>query len=119
MGDRVIVAFKDLAGFAPSVYLHWHGHEAADLIKAAAPRMRQGDSGYSAARFAGHCHAEISGNTGLGLLAAPEPGEDGTIDWSEYSHGDNGVFVVDTETGRVEHFEGYDHPDGFTIALTA
>lgn len=52
MGDRVVVTFtNDNLHYSPGVYMHDMGSEAHTLIEQAAPMMRRGDTGYSAARF--------------------------------------------------------------------
>lgn len=106
MGDRVLVAFKSGDDYAPTVYMHSRGHEAADMIKAAQPRMRKDDPSYAAARFTGFCAEKIPGALGLGLLPALEPG----ADLKEVSHGDAGVYIVDVSTGEVAAGGGYGKP---------
>lgn len=102
MGDRVIVTFTtDDKTYTPGVYMHWHGSRAEGMIRAAQPLMRAGDDSYSAARFCGYCHTQIPGSLSLGLVDAP----DGK-NWTEYSHGDNGVYVVNVTTGKVSCYDG-------------
>lgn len=119
MGDRVLITFTDDGEtFTPAVYMHWNGSEAADWIRAAARRMRKGDAGYAAARFCGECHKQISGHNSLGLLDAPNKGAAG-IDWTEYSHGDAGVYIVNVSTGEVSAWGGYGKPFKIDPALFA
>ena len=108
MGDRVVITFTDDdESFSPAVYMHWNGQEAPDMIRAAQPVMRREDSSYSAARFCGECHKAVRGVTGLGLVDAPVGSEAFPIDWNSYSHGDAGVYVVNTTTGEVKCHGGY------------
>jgi hypothetical protein len=107
MGDRVVVTFTDDGtSFTSGVYMHWAGAEAPEMIRKAAPRMRRGDAGYAAARFCGECHAALAGNLGLGLLPPPVV-HDAGVDWTDYSHGDAGVYIVNVQTGVVDAHGGY------------
>lgn len=95
MGDRATIEFtSEKAGYpegnAPTIYLHWDGHRAVDLLREGAGRMRGGDPVYAAARFCGHCHNAIEGALSLGI-ALPGTRED----W------DAGHFIVDVDTGEV------------------
>lgn len=101
MGDRAFVVCKSGEDYAPAVYLHWDGSHVPQLLKEAAPRMRKGDQHYAAARFCGHCHEQIKGGLSPGILPPPKPDDNGKIDWDAYADGDNGVFVVDVDTGQV------------------
>lgn len=103
MGDRVIVLFKDSTGFAPGVYGHWLGGAIGAVLRDAASTLRKNDPGYSAARMCAAMCERASGNSGVGLVDAPQ----GEPDWEKYSHGDRGVVVVDCETGAVEQMCGY------------
>lgn len=102
MGDRALIHVK---GSPCSTYLHWGGHEALDLLKKAVPRMRQGDDSYSQARLTGVIHEVSDGNTGLGLVDAPEDLDDATL--KKYSPGDAGVIVYDCSTGKATLHAGY------------
>lgn len=110
MGDRaVFVCHRSRSKFSPAVYVHWQGHAAKSLLESAAPRMRTGDTSYSAARLCGVIHEQSDGNCGLGLLGPP-------TDWTRatsraFSHGDAGVFLIDVDTGLVECFNGYGFDD--------
>jgi hypothetical protein len=109
MGCRAVITFVDRNGYSPAVYLHNAGWRVKQLLTAAAPHLRRGDAGYSAARFCGYCHTQMEGNTGLGLIAAPKAaGPD--FNWSAYSHGDNGVFIVNVDTGAVNARGGSGEP---------
>lgn len=100
MGNRAMVRFQD-AHTSPEqavcVYLHWQADLVRDWLNAAAPRMRKGDASYAAARFVGHCHENTDGGLSLGVRSGPgfDP--------------ENGLYVVDCDTGRVTLFrEGTD-----------
>lgn len=105
MGDRAIVVFRDGDDFSPCVYLHWNGMEVPKWLENAVPRMRNGEVGYSAARFCGVCHEKIDGNCALGILPPPKDMQEATSD--DFSHGDAGVFIVDVNTWEVRNYNGY------------
>lgn len=109
MGDRVLIQFvngRDAREFSPVAYLHWHGEGAPDLIKACAALMagRDGDTGYTFARFIGICHETIGGNLSLGAWNAA-----GVLQPDD-SHGDAGCYVVNVHTWQVQAFGGYGKP---------
>lgn len=120
MGDRVLITFKTTdkatktTDYSPTIYMHWAGEGAKQMLLNAAPALRRGDIGYSAARFCGECHKSLVGVTGLGLFAAPDPTKP-DFDWNEFSHGDAGVYVVDVQTGKVTAHGGYG--TGFQIPV--
>lgn len=107
MGDRVLfVCHRGGDYISPAVYGHWIGHEALELLVAAAPTMRKDDSGYAAARLCGHLCAESPKDAlGVGLHKAPENLEPATL--QKFSHGDAGVVVIDVSSGKWECFGGY------------
>jgi len=79
--------------FSPVCYLHWGGSEVPALLRQCATIMhdRPGDLEYTFARFVGVCHTTPGLNDSclsLGVWNA-----DGLLT-EEYSHGDNGVFVI-------------------------
>lgn len=111
MGNRVVVLCKDDGStegcYSPGVYLHWGGDDVIKYIKEASQYMRKGDPLYAIARFCGVCHEEMEEKVlGLGLVKAPrqEDIEDG---FEEYSPGDAGVVVINTDSGELEAFAGY------------
>ena len=113
MGDRAKIVIKD----APcAMYVHWGGHGALELLQRAIPGMRKGDEQYSMARLIGHAHTEISGNTGLGVVPAPEDCDQITED---YSPGDAGVIVYDCDTGTTTLWHGHlaDQAQGHPLTL--
>lgn len=127
MGNRALVVFKKLYTehvtepmlyYSPAVYVHWHGGQIREWLEEAAPQLRKGDPGYAAARFCGFCHQKIPGLLSLGLFNGPSPGKE---DWPEYSHGDEGVFLVDVDSGEVtdpEHSPDHRyHRQAFVIKL--
>lgn len=111
MGDRSTTIFikkwgskvgMDEVSISPGIYMHWRGSETLEMIQAAGSVMRKFDVAYSAARFCGYCHEHIEPNLGLGLLDAPTK----TIlksnkKLSEWGPGDNGVFIVNVDTGMI------------------
>lgn len=97
MGNRVIVRFDDAEGPVAGVYLHWHGSDAMDWLRDAAPNMRQGDASYAAARFCGLCCDRIPGGLSVGILPAHR------CTAEEAGYQDNGMYIVDCTTGRVKH----------------
>lgn len=100
MGNRVIVRFDDERGPVAGVYLHWHGGDALEWLREAAPRMRKGDASYAAARFCGLCHEKIEGGLSLGIMRADEC----TPEIAEWQ--DNGMLIVDCRNGQVKHVYG-------------
>lgn len=118
MGDRVLVTMHDdnnRGEYTPFVYLHWHGEGAPALLKEAKPHLRKGNASYSIARFCGHCHTQIDGITGLGLLEAPKLTKELTIEQTlmeSKSHGDAGVIVVNVTTWECTPYGGYLAEDG-------
>ena len=103
MGNRAIVRFPDHeTGSGVEVYLHWDADNVVDWLKAAAPRMRQGDGSYAAARFIGYCHEQIEGHLSLGVMPLG-------------SCFDGVIFSVDCQTGKVKVPRGYGR--GFTLKL--
>jgi hypothetical protein len=105
MGDRAIIVFHSGEEISPAVYLHYHGDAVEELLRGAKDRLRADDAEYSAARFCGHCHDKIGGNTGLGLFNAPATLAE--CKEKDFSQGDAGVFLVDVATGHVTAYNGY------------
>jgi hypothetical protein len=113
MGDRAVVVFVTDDEISPGVYLHWHGSDALDFLRAASPRLRRSDPGYSAARFCGFCHTQIEGNLSLGLIDAPTT-EDFKDSFETYSPGNSGVFIVNCNSFKVTHYN-YGEVDDYQL----
>lgn len=115
MGNRALVVFHDGDGnsYSPTVYLHWQGSQVPKLLAEWRALMegRMGDLSYGCARFIGICHVASAGNMSLGTWNT-EPGvrEESNAArvkrWTEDSHGDAGVFLVDVKDGAVERIGG-------------
>jgi hypothetical protein len=105
MGNRALVVFEDGGKeFSPVVYLHWHGDRAIEWLEILAGLMdtRRGDVAYSAARFVGIAHERVPGNLSLGIWNAPtDCASWGAAEWGDYSHGDEGLFLVDVRDWTV------------------
>ncbi len=100
MGDRVVIHVE---GAPCSLYMHWGGEDAIDILKAAVPRMRCGDEMYSQARLIGMAHERVPGNTGVGVLPPP----DSLPPSKDYSHGDAGVILYNCSSGEATGHHGY------------
>lgn len=119
MGDRVIFVLHNSSGGAaasketqavdisPSIYAHWAGHEAPEILVALRNRMegRPNDVPYAAARLVGILHERIPGNLSLGIWDGPTSLAEATS--KEYSHGDAGVILVDVANWQAEAWHGY------------
>lgn len=106
MGDRALVMFHNGTDVSPVVYLHWNGSDVGSLLAATRVRMvgREGDVGYTTARFVGLAHERIPGNLSLGIMPGPATLADA---YDVESHGDAGVFLVDCRTWRRKAWGGY------------
>lgn len=100
MGNRAIVRFDQGERAVAGIYLHWHGSDVIDWLREAAPNMRAGDASYAAARFCAFCAEKMPGGLSLGILGPDECTED-SAEWQ-----DNGMFIVNCQTGRVQHVRG-------------
>ena len=95
MGDRATIQIVDGPHKSPIIYLHWAGSRSLDIIRKAAPIMRQADISYAAARLIGVCHMETDPEQGLSL---------GVLDADDcIEAGDNGHFEIDLRTGAVRN----------------
>ena len=117
MGDCAIVIFhsKKQNDVSPAVYLHSHGGCVLVLLETAMPQMRSEPS-YACARFIGRCHEVIPGMLGLGVENLPGVAEDVAsrrtpehyermlANAKEFDYGGRGIFLVDVDEWRVEHF---------------
>ena len=99
MGDRATVQLHSGKTFSPILYFHWAGHEVPEILKAAAPVMRQGDVSYAFARLVGvaHTQTEPEQALSLGVYSVDEIQR-------EDDQGDSGHFLIDVDTGAIEHF---------------
>ena len=78
--------------------------------------MRKGDETYSAARFCGYCHDHIEPILGLGIYNGPtDEVFKNNKKLSEYGPGDNGVFIVDVDTGSITNVR-MDYETGCVIS---
>lgn len=94
MGNRAIVKFIDQSdNIGHAVYQHSGADDVAAWLREAAPTMRRGDASYAAARWAAHVCSKFPGGLSVGLVRgelADDP--------------ENGLYVVDCDTGRVTLF---------------
>lgn len=132
MGDRALIVFTDKKGkeVSPTVYLHWGGDSVPQLIQKTADFMtgRFNDVSYGCARFIGLAHVEMDvTNLSLGVWSTDEDLQKAIKEYmqhdqylnpdetkasamkvlAEASHGDAGLFLVNTETYSWECFGGY------------
>lgn len=111
MGNRACVVFFDSYHVSPTVYLHWHGNAIPEWLNQLKARMsgRYCDASYAAARFAGICHANISGNLSLGIssndLSLPDVQSEYRMEAE--SPGNAGMVVVDTSDFSWKAYGGY------------
>jgi hypothetical protein len=124
MGDRAFIYIKEKrANQYGGAYLHWGGSEAHEVIQKAAPLMRKGDASYALARLVAECCKTNPNDTcGVGVVFAQALPDNATDDeklqWAKkWSDGDRGLFLIDIDTGEVDHVYGYDPKGKFTIPL--
>lgn len=113
MGDRALVVFHDGSKYSPTIYLHWGGSDVLKLLAKLKELMadRLDDLSYVPARFVGLAHEAVPGplslgiwNTKAGKASAQTPSGRARY-WTDKSHGDNGVFVVDLRgSWTIERF---------------
>jgi hypothetical protein len=124
MGNRCVTIFVSNVGknleISPAVYQHWAG-DKTDIINdieavKALMGARTGDVSYTCARYIGILHAkDPNSNLSLGVYNTnPEDyiaeRNDNAIftqtsyAWGKLSHGDEGVFVVNTDDFTYQHF---------------
>lgn len=106
-----LITVKTKPEFSPTIYLHWMGGDVVELLEKT--NLRRGDECYSAARFTATACSENKGNLGVGLLPPPpkwaqrimlRKGTQECDELSNWHHGDNGVFMVNVDTGEVFQF---------------
>ena len=113
MGNRAYIVFDAPKGkklsandALPAVYLHWNGgpESVYTFLAYCKEVCREGDAEYIPARFVQIVGNYLGNNLSLGLTAVRRE------DIQELSRvGDNGCYVVDTDTYAVteRHFENY------------
>lgn len=92
MGNRATIEVKDCHGESAAchIYIHWLGspEQVIEVVKKAAPVMRQTNVSYAMARLIGTYHDELAGGLSLGVTKYKE----------EF---DNGHYVVDMSKGTI------------------
>ena len=118
MGDCAIIIFhsKKQSEVSPAVYLHSHGGCVLVLLETALEHMRSSDPAYCCARFIGRCHEVIPGKTGMGVMNLPGVADEVKLRHKpaeyermmvaakEFDYGGRGIFLVDVDGWRIEHF---------------
>lgn len=97
MGSRALIQVIKDDEFSPIIYLHWEGHRTKEIIEKAASAMSKGDVSYSFGRLCGVCHLETNPDQKLsfGVWNSQH------ILTKQDSHGDNGCFIIDIDSGEV------------------
>ena len=121
MGDRGVIYIKSGDFYAPcGLYVHWNGEELVDWFTESIPLLRKDDPDYSMARLIGTFHEKIDGNTGLGVVNAPNEEDIKNKNLKKYSHGDAGILVYDCKTGKAFCAHGYledKYPEEFELEI--
>lgn len=111
MGNRACIVFFDRNRVSPTIYLHWHGDAVPGWLGQLKDHMsgRFSDAAYAAARFVGICHANIDGNSSLGISSDDfSPTDALNKDRMEAeSPGNAGIVVVDTSDFTWKAYGGY------------
>ena len=112
--DRVLLVCCDTHGqFSPGVY--WHGPTGGgpaclEAVRGAAPFMRFGEVGDSAAGLCGYLFGllgnDVASGGGLSLLDAPRPRPDGTVDWQAYCAWNVDLILINVDRGTAECYVG-------------
>ena len=116
MGDRALIILTDSkkTEMSPIIYSHWGGSSVPNYIEQAKQLMdtRLGDVSYGFARLIGIMHNNTSGNISLGgwnlppkLKKALKSGDNKAI--LEFSHGDEGIFLVNVDDYSFIQYKGY------------
>jgi hypothetical protein len=100
MGNRALIQVEGADGVSPVLYLHW-ADEPQAIIDRTKKRLegRKGDVDYAFARLVQQAMGDDKGDTGVGVFNKTErltPKD---------SHGDEGVFIYNCDTGETEHFD--------------
>jgi len=110
MGDRATIQFVNGNDFSPLIYVHWSGYRTLDIIRAAAPHLRDGDLDYAFARLVGHFHNQTGGDgeaLSLGVSNVEKAFEEDLT-------GDAGHFRIDLATGAVRNWD-HDHEGAVVV----
>ena len=107
VNDRdVFVCCDDRGNYSPGVYMHGGAggaRSALDMVRQAAPYMRDLDPGDAAAGLCGFVFksgGDDSASLGvLSLYDAPKPKGDASVAWNEYVGDDTNVILVNVVTG--------------------
>lgn len=110
MFDRVLfVCTSDAGDYSPGVYLHGAaggGPAALDLVRQAAPCMRDREVGDAAAGLCGYlfkqCGDDVAAGGGLSLYDAPKPGPGGAVDWQAYCFWNVDLVLINVDRGTAE-----------------
>ncbi len=100
MGNRALVILKDSYGYSPVCYVHWMGSQVEEVLAELKEFMadRKNDKDYGFARLVGHFHDRSrDSNLSLGCWNLPADFEEKEAYLRHMSHGDAGVFIVDTK----------------------
>lgn len=107
MNDRdVFVCCDDRGNYSPGVYQHGGaggGRSALDMVRQAAPYMRDLDPGDAAAGLCGFLFKNLGDDAAssgvLSLYAPPNPKGDNSVAWSGYVGQDTNVILINVVTG--------------------
>lgn len=114
MFDRVVfVCSNDAGDYSPGVYLHGAeggGPAALDLVRQAAPYMRDGEVGDAAAGLCGYLFKQLGDDAaaggGLSLFDSPKPGANGSLDWQAYCSWNVDLILINVDQGTAECHSG-------------
>ncbi len=100
MGNRSYIVLKDKKEYGSAIYLHWNGgpesiYAFIDTLKEYGARM---DISYGTARLVQLIGNFMGGTLSLGIEGAPQNKKD----LEQYTPGDNGLFVYDVNTEKME-----------------
>lgn len=114
MFDRVLfVCYNDVGDYSPGVYLHGAdggGPAALDIVRQAAPCMRDSEVGDAAAGLCGYLFKQLGDDAaaggGLSLFDAPKPGANGIVDWQAYCGWNVDLILINVDQGMAECHSG-------------
>jgi len=114
MGDRPLLIVHYATDVSPTIYLHWSGYAAPNLIDDPKSLMadRTDDVAYAAARLVGLTHTHAPGNLSPGLWETPDAIRQAVLASSDdplkaYCHGDAGVVLVNAANFALRAVGGY------------